>query len=90
MGAIYSCDDLKIKGTGSLTVNGNCEDAVVCKNDLKIYNGNITINAVDDGVRGKDSVTIGNAADTDFSTLNLTVKSTQGDGIKSTATDGAS
>ncbi len=89
MGAIYSCDDLKIKGTGSLTVNGNCEDAVVCKNDLKIYNGNITINAVDDGVRGKDSVTIGNAADTDFSTLNLTVKSTAGDGIKSTATDAA-
>ncbi len=89
MGAIYSCDDLKIKGTGSLTVNGNCEDAVVCKNDLKIYNGNITVNAVDDAVRGKDSVTIGNDTDTDFSTLNLTVESASGDGIKSTATDTA-
>ena len=86
-GAVYSKDDLKIKGSGSLTVNGNCQDGIVCKNDLKIYNGNITVNAVDDAVRGKDSITIGNDADTDFSTLSLTVKSTSGDGIKSTETD---
>jgi len=90
MGAIYSCDDLKIKGSGNLTVNGNCEDAIVSKNDLKIYNGNIIVNAVDDAIRGKDSVTIGNAADTDFSTLSVTVKSSSGDGIKSTETDTAS
>lgn len=88
-GAVFSRDDLKFKGTGNLTVNGNTDDAVVCKNDLKIYNGNITINAVDDGLRGKDSVTIGNSADIDFSTLNLTVKTQSGDGIKSTATDTA-
>ncbi|MBR5514079.1 MAG: carbohydrate-binding domain-containing protein [Ruminococcus sp.] len=86
-GAIFSKDDLKIKGSGTLTVNGNVSDAIVCKNDLKIYNGTITVNAVDDGVRGKDSVTVGNAADTDFSALNLTVNTTQGDGIKSTGTD---
>ncbi len=86
-GAIFSKDDLKIKGSGTLTVNGNVSDAIVCKNDLKIYNGTITVNAVDDGIRGKDSVTVGNAADTDFSALNLTVNTTQGDGIKSTGTD---
>ncbi len=86
-GAIFSKDDLKIKGSGTLTVNGNVSDAIVCKNDLKIYNGTITVNAVDDGIRGKDSVTVGNAADTDFSTLNLTVNTKQGDGIKSTGTD---
>ncbi len=86
-GAIYSKDDLKIKGKGTLVVNGNCQDGIVCKNDLKIYNGNIIVNAVDDAVRGKDSVTVGNANDTDFSTLSLTVKSTSGDGIKSTETD---
>lgn len=86
-GAIFSKDDLKIKGSGTLTVNGNVSDAIVCKNDLKIYNGTITVNAVDDGLRGKDSVTVGNAADTDFSALNLTVNTTQGDGIKSTGTD---
>lgn len=86
-GAIFSKDDLKIKGSGTLTVNGNVSDAVVCKNDLKIYNGTITVNAVDDGLRGKDSVTVGNAADTDFSALKLTVNTKQGDGIKSTGTD---
>ncbi|MBQ3138039.1 MAG: carbohydrate-binding domain-containing protein [Ruminococcus sp.] len=86
-GAIFSKDDLKIKGSGTLTVNGNVSDAIVCKNDLKIYNGTITVNAVDDGLRGKDSVTVGNAADTDFSALKLTVNTTQGDGIKSTGTD---
>ena len=86
-GAIFSKDDLKIKGSGTLTVNGNVSDAIVCKNDLKIYNGTITVNAVDDGIRSKDSVTVGNSADTDFSALNLTVNTTQGDGIKSTGTD---
>ncbi len=87
MGAIYSCDDLKIKGSGTLTVNGNCEDGIVSKNDLKIYNGTVIVNAVDDAIRGKDSVTIGNADDTSFDKLNVTVKSTSGDGIKSTETD---
>jgi len=93
-GAIFARDDIKFKGTGSLTVNGNQDDAIVCKNDIKIYNGNIKVNAVDDGIRGKDSVTIGNASksdgsEVDYSNLNLTVKTTQGDGIKSTATDTA-
>ncbi|MDE6102620.1 MAG: carbohydrate-binding domain-containing protein, partial [Ruminococcus sp.] len=86
-GAVFARDDIKFKGSGTLTINGNTDDAIVCKNDIKIYNGNITINAVDDGIRGKDSVTIGNAKDTDFSTLSLTVKTQSGDGIKSTATD---
>ncbi len=89
MGAIYSCDDLKIKGSGNLTVNGNAGDGIVCKNDLKVYNGNITVNAVDDCIRGKDSVTIGDVDDTDFSTLILNLKSTAGDGIKSNCQDAA-
>ncbi len=86
MGAIYACDDLKIKGKGILTVNGNGGDGIVCKNDLKIHNGTIIVNAVDDGIRGKDSVTIGDADDTDFSALSVTVNAT-GDGVKSTETD---
>ena len=94
-GAIFSRDDIKFKGTGSLTVNGNQDDAIVCKNDIKIYNGNITVNAVDDGIRGKDSVTIGDTTKSDGSAadnsnLKLTVKTTgSGDGIKATATDTA-
>lgn len=85
-GAIYSEDDLKIKGSGSLTVNGNYQDGIVCKNDLKLFNGTINVNAVDDCVRGNDSVTIGNETDTDFSTLKVTVNSSAGDGIKTNET----
>jgi len=93
-GAIFSRDDIKFKGTGTLVVNGNQDDAIVCKNDIKIYNGTITVNAVDDGIRGKDSVTIGDSTKSDGSAadnsnLKLTVKTKQGDGIKSTATDTA-
>ena len=34
--AIYAEDDLKIKGQGTLNVNGNTEDGIATKNDLKI------------------------------------------------------
>ena len=93
-GAVFARDDIKFKGTGTLNINGYQDDAIVCKNDIKIYNGNITVTAVDDGIRGKDSVTIGNDAKSDgtavdYSTLMLTVKTSQGDGIKATATDTA-
>ncbi len=89
-GAVFARDDIKFKGTGNLTINGNTDDAVVCKNDIKIYNGNITVNAVNDGIRGKDSVIIGNdekadGSAVDYSTLKLTVNTKSGDGIKSTS-----
>ena len=88
VGAIYSCDDLKIKGKGTLIVNGNCEDGIVGKDDVKIWNGNIQVTAKDDGIRGKDSVRIGDPDATDgYESLNVTVKTTAGDGIKSTETD---
>lgn len=83
-GAVYSKDDLKIKGKGNLTVNGNCKDGIVGKDSVKIFNGNITVNSVDDGIRGKDSVKIGDSDDTDFSNLSVTVNSASGDGIKAT------
>lgn len=72
-GAIFSRDDLKLKGKGTLIVNGNTEDGIVCKNDLKIWNGSITVNAADDGIRGNDSVRIGDPDATDYSTLSVTV-----------------
>ncbi len=85
--AIYAEDDLKIKGQGNLTVNGNSADGIATKNDLKVYNGNITVTAADDGLRGGDSVTIGNDTDTDFSTLNVNITAKGGDGIKANDTD---
>ncbi len=83
-GAIYAKDDLKIKGKGTLTVNGKCADGIVGKDSLKIFNSTLVVNAVDDGIRGKDSVKIGDSDDTDFSNLNVTVTTTTGDGIKAT------
>ncbi len=92
-GAIYSKDDLKIKGKGTLMVNGNCEDGIVSKNDLKIFNGNIIVKAVDDGIRGKDSVKIGDADDigTDgaFDNLSVVVNAQSGNGITSNSTEEA-
>ncbi len=90
-GAIFSRDDLKIKGTGTLIVNGNYEDGIVCKNDLKLWNSTIQVTAKGDGIRGNDSVRIGDPEDTDYSTLNITVNcnngTSGGDGIKSNSTE---
>jgi len=72
--ALYSKDDLKLAGEGTLTVNGNYNDGITSKDDLDINGGTIVVNAKDDGIRGKDSVVIRNG--------NITVTS-GGDGIKS-------
>ena len=85
---IFSRDDLKIKGKGTLRVNGNTADGIVCKNDLKLQNGTIEVTAVDDSIRGKDSVRIGDKDDrSNDSTLIITVTTQNGDGIQSTETD---
>ena len=40
--ALYVQDKLTINGTGSLTINGNCADGIVCKDVLKLMDGTIT------------------------------------------------
>ncbi len=72
---IYSKDDLILYGDGSLSINGNYEDAIVSKDDLKILGGKYIIETNDDGIKGKDSVTI---ADGNFEIIS------GGDAIKST------
>ena len=88
VGTIYSLEDLKFKGKGSLIVNGNAGDAIVGKDDIKIWNGSITVHAVDDGIRGKDSIRIGDPDDIEtddaYDALKVTVVSESGDGLKST------
>lgn len=54
--AIFSMDDLKLDGEGTLYVTGNYGKGIMSKDDLEICGGNIYITAVDDGIRGKDSV----------------------------------
>lgn len=77
--AIFSKDDLKIKGSGTLTVNANYHHGIVSKDDLVIKDGVINVNAVADGLKGKDSVTIEGG--------NLVIEA-GGDGIQShNATD---
>ena len=56
--AVFSKGDLTFVGKGSLTIEGNYEDAVRSKGDLCIESGSYSITAVKDGIQGKDSVWI--------------------------------
>lgn len=73
--AIFSKDDLTIKGNGSLTVTANYNNGITSKDDLKITGGTISIASKDDGLMGKDSITIKGG--------DITINS-EGDGLKST------
>ncbi|MGN0404155.1 MAG: carbohydrate-binding domain-containing protein [Bariatricus sp.] len=73
--AIFAKDDLTFNGTGTLTVEGNYKDGIVCKDDLKFVNGTYHITAADDGIVGKDSVSVKDGS--------FTIEA-GGDGIKST------
>ena len=73
--AIYARDDLNIKGAGTLTVKGKFKNGIQSSNDLKIKNGNITVEAEENAIKGKGSLQISGG------TLNLTAK--KGDGLES-------
>ncbi len=77
-GALFSHDDLVLQGSGTLTVNGNYEDGIVGKDDLKIVSGKYVVNAKDEGIRGRDSVYI---VDGEFEII------AGGDAIKSNNSD---
>ena len=76
---LYSMCDLTLQGSGSLTVTGNYNDAVKTKDDLVITGGTYNVTAKGDGFMGKDSVKVLDGI--------LTVKATEGDGIKSNKDD---
>ena len=77
--AIYSMCDLTFQGSGSLNVKGNYNDAVKTKDDLVVTGGTYDIEAKSDGLVGKDSVKIADGK--------ITVKASEGDGIKSSKDD---
>lgn len=60
---IYASDDLTIKGGGRLNVYANYNNGIATKNDLEIKNGNITVSAVNNALKGNNSVTIMGDAD---------------------------
>ncbi|MEC2076321.1 carbohydrate-binding domain-containing protein [Metabacillus fastidiosus] len=73
--AIFSKSDLTINGSGKLIVNGNYNNGIATKDELRITGGNIQIDAADDGLIGKDLVAVKDGS--------ITINA-GGDGIKST------
>lgn len=56
--AIFSKDDLTLKGKGSLTVNASYNNGIQCKDDVNISGGDIIVNAKNDAIKGRDSITV--------------------------------
>ena len=59
---LYSKADLVIQGAGTLTVTANCDNGITSKDTLQIYDSTISVQAVNNGINGKDSNTIGSAS----------------------------
>lgn len=55
---IFSKCDLAVNGTGSLQITAKAGHGIVSKDDLKVIDGNLTIDAEKHGLSGKDSVRI--------------------------------
>jgi len=54
-GAIYSKENLEIKGDGSLNIESSAGHGIKASDNLNIENGNITINATSDGIHINDT-----------------------------------
>lgn len=57
-GALYSRDDLTINGSGKLAIKANYNNGIVGKDNLKITGGDITVEAADDAIVGRDLLAI--------------------------------
>ena len=77
--AIYAECDLTLSGTGSLVVNGGYNNGVGTKDDLKVKDLVLKVTAVNNALKGSDSVTV--------SSGDLILISTAGDGIKTSNSD---
>lgn len=73
--AIFSTSDLTFNGTGELIISANYNHGIYSKDDLRLIDVNITIDAVNDAIKGKDVLWAQGV------TLNITA---DGDGIVST------
>lgn len=72
-GAIHVKSSLTINGTGSLAVTTTYRHGIVSNKNLRIVSGDVTVNAVEDGVKGKNSLSMRDG------TLRVTAG---GDGLK--------
>lgn len=78
-GAVYAKCDLALAGTGSLVVNASYNNGVHTTKDLTVSDLTLKVTAVNNALKGKDSVTVESGS--------LTLISTGGDGIKTEDTD---
>ena len=78
-GAIHAECDLQIGGKGSLTVESKSNNGIHTKDDLEVQNLNLTVTAVDNALKGNDSVTVESGK--------LVLISRGGDGIKTSNSD---
>lgn len=76
--ALFTEDKLTINGSGALTVTGNAANGIVCRDDLKITDGTISVTAANNGIKGKDSIGICGGT--------ITIDA-QNDGLKTTKAD---
>ena len=78
-GAIYAKCDLKIKGTGTLVVNASYNNGIHTTKDLKIQKLSLKVTAVNNALKGNDSVTVTSGQ--------IAAISTNGDGVKTENAD---
>lgn len=78
-GTIYAKCDMTVSGSGSLLVTGGYNNAVHSTKDLKVKNVTLKATAVNNALKGKDSVEITSGQ--------LILVSTGGDGIKTSDSD---
>lgn len=72
--ALFSNDDLEIKGSGTLTVTGNYKHGIASDDDLSIENGTIIINSYEHGIKVNNALSILGG--------DITVKAETGKGMK--------
>lgn len=51
-------NDLTIRGSGKLVINGKCNNGIGSRANLRIEGGDISVDAVNDALKGNDAVTI--------------------------------
>lgn len=78
-GAISAKSDLKLKGSGTLVVSGNYNNGVHTTKDLTIQKENLHVTAVNNAIKGKDSITLTSGT--------VTAISKKGNGLKTDNTD---
>lgn len=72
--ALFSNDDLEIKGSGTLTVTGNYQHGIASDDDISIENGIINVTSYEHGIKANNTISVLDGT--------ITVTAQTGKGIK--------